>query len=135
MKVAPNFNSLYSITEKRFEYEHHDLYGFQFVNYEFDFAFRSREEYIDFRTAWREEYRQLSELIRVTRQAFRHRHRVEGGMQTWRETWDSIQRYCTERELEAPLLEDENLKWQLKAHARFLLQLRHASKNPVASQL
>lgn len=50
----------------------------------FDFTRETKEGYLEFRAAWRAEYRRLSEMIGSCRRAFRRRRRSEDGFERWR---------------------------------------------------
>ena len=112
-----------------------DLYGYPVTDYEIEFSFESGDDFRQFRRSWKTAYRELAQLIRESRNAFRQRYRSAPGLVRWREKWRAVRTYCLDAGLDAPTLEDDVLRWPLKAHARFMMNLlRQAKESRLATQ-
>jgi len=105
-----------------------DLYGYPFTNNEISFSIESGADFRSFRELWKSSYRELSQLIRESRTAFRQRHRSEEGMDHWRSCWPALKGYCVKNDLDAPTLGIDSIVWQLRAHARFMMNLLEQAK-------
>ncbi|MEM7013825.1 MAG: hypothetical protein AAF585_20380 [Verrucomicrobiota bacterium] len=130
MKTKP-----YQITSANYIANRYDVFGRLHKRFGFEFTFSSRDEYLAFVREWKRDYAELTQLIRQAKLAFRRRHRVEGGMEAWREEWARLEAYCDAHHLVGLRVEDEVLNWPLKAHARFLLQLRKNAKQSIQATI
>ena len=77
----------YEVTGDAPDWSRVDVFGYPFTKYQFRCRFDSRADYLAFRCEWTIAYRELSNLIRSSRGAYRGRYRRPDGMAQWRSSW------------------------------------------------